>query len=359
LFCAAENSLDDLMHVVFSKLLKGQGKHRVKDASKGPNTEVFGALFELKNPRARLSRSQSRSKAFSALGEFLWYVSGSNKIAFIEHYLPGYSKFSNDGETANGAYGPRLFGMDAVARQLGASEWDRVIRTLRTREGSRNAVIQVFANSDATPENEDKPCTCTLQFAIRNNRLVLHVHMRSNDVIKGLPHDVFSFTTLQEIAARELDKELGSYYHSVASLHLYDDKEDDKPRSQAERYLAEGLHEHVPMPAMPKGNPWDSLNRVIEAEAQIRGAKDDGGSIEGLNPYWMDFVWLLRIHREFKSLDTRSAPIAERYAVLRPIAEMMKELSSDVYKLYVQDRLNRQVEPIGDLFEHKGRTVDG
>lgn len=340
------------MHAIFLQLLKGQGIFRVH-ASKGVNTEVFGTLLELRNPRARLSRSQSRSMAFSALGEFFWYASGSNELSFIEHYLPGYGKFSNDNMTANGAYGPRLFGMHAASRKSGTSEWDRVIRTLRNGAGSRNAVIQIFSNSDATPENRDKPCTCTLQFVIRDDCLHLHVHMRSNDVIRGLPHDVFSFTIMQEIAARQLDKDLGSYFHSVASLHLYDDTDKYVSRSLAERYLAEGLHEYKSMPPMPTGDPWHSLDRVLEAETAIRLGSDHGESIAGLDPYWMDLIWLLRIHQQFKTLDKGTKKSVEKYTVLRSIAEIMKNLSSDVYRIYVQDRLNRKFKPFSTLFHSK------
>jgi thymidylate synthase len=86
-----------------------------------------------------------------------------------------------------------------------------VIRTLCEREGSRNALVQIYDNSDSKPENGDKPCTCTIQFAVRNAQLFMHTHMRSNDAFFGLPHDIFAFTMLQEIAARELGFGLGRY----------------------------------------------------------------------------------------------------------------------------------------------------
>jgi thymidylate synthase len=45
--------------------------------------------------------------------------------------------------------------------------------------------------------------------------------MRSNDAYVGLPYDIFLFTSLQELMASELDIEIGTYYHSVNSLHIY------------------------------------------------------------------------------------------------------------------------------------------
>ena len=60
-------------------------------------------------------------------------------------------------------------------------------------------------------------------------------HMRSNDVFRGLPHDLFCFTMLQELIARSVGVELGSYHHMVGSLHMYE--EDAK---QLEEFIAEG-----------------------------------------------------------------------------------------------------------------------
>jgi thymidylate synthase len=59
-------TLDDLLHEVYKRILR-KGKH-VK-ASKGWNREVTGALLELTNPRARLSRTEKKGKLFSSIGE--------------------------------------------------------------------------------------------------------------------------------------------------------------------------------------------------------------------------------------------------------------------------------------------------
>jgi thymidylate synthase len=46
--------------------------------------------------------------------------------------------------------------------------------------------------------------------------------MRSNDIVWGLPYDVFLFTMLQELLASELSVDIGSYFHYAASFHLYE-----------------------------------------------------------------------------------------------------------------------------------------
>lgn len=356
MFHASEDSLDDLMRAVFKQLLTGRGNFEV-DSSKGRSTEVFGALLELKNPRARLSRSFSKAKAFSPIGELFWYLAGSDSVEFIKHYIPKYPEMIKDEITANGAYGPRIFGKMASKKRDRASEWDRVIRTLHEREGSRNALIQIYANSDAKPKNHDKPCTCTIQFAVRNRQLLMHTHMRSNDAFFGLPHDIFTFTMLQEIAARELGYGLGRYTHSVSSLHLYHDSAatEDRPAntstSDAAAYYREGFHEYRPMPEMPLGDPWPDIEQVKIAEQEIRGGNIDHIARADLAPYWRDFIELFRIHRMFEDLRKRGNEIPSEQATLRRIVKTMKQIAP-IYEIYIRDKLRRKTSPVRDLFEN-------
>lgn len=329
------------MQAVFKRLLSRRSNFRVEGNRKGSNTEVFGALLELKNPRSRLSRSQEKAKIFSALGELMWYLSADNSIRFIEHYIPIYGKFSNDGETANGAYGPRVFGKNPE------SEWQRAMGLLKVKPSTRNAVIQIYSNTDANPKNKDIPCTCTLHFVVRDEKLELHTHMRSNDAFMGLPHDIFSFTMMQEIAARELGVELGSYHHSVASLHLYDDEpaEDGKkrntPKTNAARFVNEDYFDDVPMPAMPFGDPWPHIRKVLDAEAQFRQGNLKYEIEQDLPDYWQDLVRLLKIHALFKR-ETERVRTVEGYRRRNdPIKSLVREMSSEVYRLYVLDRLAR------------------
>ncbi|RWN45270.1 MAG: thymidylate synthase [Mesorhizobium sp.] len=348
-FHHSADNLDDLMRKVFTRLLSGNKRNNRVRSRKGTSTELFGALLELTNPRARLGRSEARARVFSPLGELLWYLSGSDALDQINYYIEGYDEFSDDGETLNGAYGRRIFGR---ARLRGDAEpkdeWQRVIDTLRAEPGSRNAIIQIYANADGArngadgKKSKDIPCTCTLHFVIRKKRLHLHVHMRSNDVFLGLPHDVFSFTMLQEIAARELGVEPGTYHHSVASLHLYDDTERQKPRTNAQKYVDEGLHDIVPMPPMPLGDPWPAVWQVLEAEREIRAGNPNFEPVTDLDPYWRDLIILLRVFALGTLRDTKRA------------AELLDRLNHDGFKLYVLDRIAKKkvADPvIRELFE--------
>jgi thymidylate synthase len=251
--------------------------------------ERAGMLLVLENPRARLSTSESRGKIFSALGELLWYLSGSNETKHITYYIKQYKKDSELDGTIHGAYGPRLIRPDGV------NQLKNIIALLRNKPTSRRAVVQLFSADDLVGTYADVPCTCTIQFLARGKKLDAIVHMRSNDAYWGLPHDVFAFTMIQELIARSLDLELGEYRHFVGSLHIYDEF-----LPQAKAYVNEGWQGRSAMPAMPKGDQFNDLARLLKFEKATRTSRRAPSSVPDMPKYWKDLATLLRIFRAQK-----------------------------------------------------------
>ena len=317
-------TLDDVTHDVFEEIMK---HGRTVTATKGPNRELSGVLLEILDPRARLSRTETRGRVFSCLGELCWYLAGSRDGKFISYYLSHYAKSVED-QVVWGGYGPRLFGQGQFA------QFETIISLLRKKPSSRQAVIQLFSPEDLTGEHLDVPCTLTLQFFIRDNKLDLVACMRSNDAYRGLPHDVFAFTMLQEILARTLDIELGTYRHFVGSLHLYDE---DAQASEA--FLGEGFQSTTkPMPQMPAGDPWESVRALLEAESSIREAGDLGdGFFLSLHPYWQDLIRLLLIFKNTKGGNPAAAQ------------SVGQSMSATVYDVFIEKRLQKyEVEESGN-----------
>ena len=310
----AGDTLDDAMRLALDALMtRGEST----SPSKGDCLELRGVLLEITNPRARLSRSESRGRAFSCLGEFCWYLSGTDELAFIEYYIPTYRHFSENG-ILFGAYGPRLLKMRGMTNQL-----ESVFRLLNRKPSSRQAVIQLFNAEDIVDKHEDIPCTCSLQFFVRNDRLELVTNMRSNDAYLGLPHDVFCFTMLQELMARRLGVELGLYRHFVGSLHLYNRNQDD-----ALQYMGEGWQPTTEyMPSMPLGDPSAQLGHLLDAEKVIRSGKPLDLDKIGLEKYWADLARLLQIFRYSSRernptlVDSLSSAVNNSYA---PYLEKMR-----------------------------------
>lgn len=306
----SEETLDDVMRSVI-EAVRAHGVPIVP--SKGPASELFGVLLHVANPRARLSRTETRGKLFSAIGEFCWHLAKSNDVGFITYYIQDYVRYA-DGDRIFGGYGPRLFNWD------GADQFAEVIALLRRSGSSRKAVIQLFDRHDILQEHRDVPCTCTLQFALREGKLSLFTNMRSNDVYKGLPHDIFCFTMLQEIAARTLSVEIGTYKHAVGSLHLY---EEDFER--AGQFLAEGWQStELPMPPMPSGDQWRDIGMLLEAERSIRttGGFDERMLAE-IAPYWADLIRLLQIFRFRRDRNRKG------------IEDVRSRMDASVYRIYI------------------------
>ena len=315
-------TLDDILHDVFEDLL---AKPFDVVNTRGTSSEIIGLSITLTNPRARLSRSEMKSKAFSAIGELLWYLSGSNELDFIEHYIGAYQNESEDGRTIYGAYGPRLLNMRDKFNQL-----ENVTKLLTANPGTRKAVIQIFDAMGIAEKHAEIPCTCTLQFLIRNNKLNLYVSMRSNDAFKGLPHDIFAFTMLQEIMAVKLGVELGSYHHSVGSLHLYQTE-----RNKAKKYINEGYQPtNLNMPEMPPGDPWPSIKSLLEFESKVRNSEDINPDSMQVDEYWINLAKMLVVYNLFKVNGIQN---------IDKIKQLMDSMNP-IYKVYIQPRMLKLIK---------------
>jgi thymidylate synthase len=319
-------TLDDLLHKVYSALLeRGTPVH----ASRGDTIELEVAALELTNPLARLSRSEARGKVFSCLGELCWYLAGNDSLEMIRYYLSAYDKEAVDGKLP-GAYGPRLFG-PAPANQV-----DRLIELLKARASSRRAVLQLLNAEDMLRE-KDVPCTSSLQFLVRGDALDVVAYMRSNDAVRGLTHDVFCFTMLQEMVARSLGLKLGRYFHVVGSLHFYIDDS-----AMVQRFLDEGFQStKSPMPQMPEGDQQSSIQHFLQVEAAIRLREEiPAGHWHALSTYWQELARLL------EAFGARQARDLERASAIRA------ELANTVYFPYLNALLAR--EATGEVVNHAG-----
>lgn len=133
-----------------------------------------------------------------------------------------------------GAYGPR------VAGDLG-----KMVALMKEDPDTRQAVLSLYdSGRDLARGVKDVPCTVAIQFFLRDRvddlfssvdhalseragveprkRLDMWVVMRSNDAWLGLPYDLGQFSLLQCAVAGALDARIGTYTHSVGSMHLYE-----------------------------------------------------------------------------------------------------------------------------------------
>lgn len=173
--------------------------------------EIIAPQILLLNPRNRIAYNEERkfSTKFAITEALLLFQSG-NEVKYPARYNETMRQFTDDGVTLFGSYGRRI-----------ANNIPKVIDKLKADKKSRQAVLTILQKDDPFVDTKDIPCTLTIQFLIRDDKLNMIVNMRSNDIMWGLPYDMFMFSVLQEVIASTLNIELGWYLHRPASLHLY------------------------------------------------------------------------------------------------------------------------------------------
>lgn len=245
--------IDQVQHWALSRLLAEGGRV----APRGdPTREILLCSFLLTNPRARKLTSPARNWSEAlAVGEFCWHVSGSDDVESLAYYSSAWKSFADaDGRVRGSCYGRRIFNKVFHGR----SQWELARDLLKRDPSSRRAVVDLQGSLLLhRGDSNDVSCATSMQFLIRDEKLHCSVVMRSNDVIWGLPYDVFLFTMLHEMMAVELGVQLGNYGHFAASLHLY-----EKHLSLAEKILSEPVRSSGNMAPMADLHELAELLRV-------------------------------------------------------------------------------------------------
>lgn len=272
--------------------------------------EKLGVTFELTDPRARLPYVPERDFGLAySLAEIVWYLIGNDETDWIANYAPFWKGITDDGVTANSAYGARLFRPHPRIAGGKLTQWDYALDELKRDPDSRRAVMHIRTPCDsvAGAATKDMPCTLSLHPFIRGGKLDMVVNMRSSDLILGIAYDVPFFTLLQEMLANELGVRLGSYVHTSNSLHVY-----EKHYTMCDDILrCEGLI-YSPWPSMPSLPKTDVFAAarcldIVQREARtsltaehLDAALAGFMSIVDLDPYWHDWARVLLMHRARK-----------------------------------------------------------
>tara|TARA_R100000808_G_C2155555_1_gene168663 strand:+ start:17367 stop:18359 length:993 start_codon:yes stop_codon:yes gene_type:complete len=270
--------------------------------------EKLAVKFVLKNPRNRIPYVRPRKFSMHyMIAELLWYLSGDDSTEWIANYSSFWNNISDDGKTANSAYGARIFKPHGRIANFSLIQWEYIIDELKKDPDSRRAVIHIRSPWDSVSAKLDVPCTLTLQFLIRDEKLHMITNMRSSDLILGIAYDIPAFTMFQEMLALELGVELGTYTHISNSLHIYErhfEMVENILRSEEVGQSKMLQLARGEMPALSKDMPIKEmmlfekhlrlLNDVEEINALIE--EIDGLEIDDVS-YWKDWGKILVSHR--------------------------------------------------------------
>lgn len=198
----------------YPDLLKLLRKNGTRTAPRGEETLEMLDVVMVLDPHYPLVTGINRGISTKLISmEALQLISGLSYANRTVKAAPNMSRFL-DGEVFHGAYGPRI-----------APQIEAAINKLKSDADSRQALMTVWNpmyDLLGIAQPRDIPCTALIQLFIRNDKLVMHTTMRSNDAWWGTPHDWGQFTQLMLTIASIMDIEAGDYYHHAVSWHLYE-----------------------------------------------------------------------------------------------------------------------------------------
>jgi Thymidylate synthase len=292
---------DDEYRSLLGNLLKDGSRVRIgrsmSIASEEVTIELLNCALTLADPRDRILAHPLRSlNVFSAVGRFVWMMSGSNRLADIEFYEPRARTFSDDGLTVPGSSeGARL-----INPRPGLNQIENIIEVLKREVNTRRAAVVTYFPEDAGRVSRDIPCTLALVYNVRDGKLHATTVMRANDALRVLPYDLFLFSMLAEFVAVEVGAEFASYYHSSVSMHIY-----ERDIGEATAIAMMPSPESRRMAPMPETTTWSDILKLVDFEAHVRKNAHEiktgwqafvEDAMKIFDPYWRDFALVLILH---------------------------------------------------------------
>jgi thymidylate synthase len=255
-----------------------------KAAPRGQATrELLGFTLRVEDPTNNvLTGVRKGYNAAIGAAEAAQLIGGVSNPALMVRISKNFGRFLDAG-SFHGAYGPRI-----------KTQLPEVVRKLGNDEETRQAIIDIWRpQDDLWGSTVDLPCTLGFQFFIRDNRLIMHTRMRSNDVNWGVPYDIFQFTQLQLTVANALSFQPGEYIHSVGSMHVYE--------KDIDALLDVESHDDYPLGPLGFGAPSDTFGdftihdsmkkarAVVENKVQLIRDADVDWYVKTLSTYFDEF----------------------------------------------------------------------
>ena len=192
------------------------------------------------------------------IAEQIWFLTGAKKLDFLQQYTRIWDDFREDDNTISSAYGYRW------RKHFGRDQITGAIKLLEKDPTSRHAVIMMWdAADDGLNDGTAKknvPCPYSFTLQIINNRLCLHLIIRSNDMMLGNPHDTSGFALLAYIFAEKLGVPPGILTISISNAHIY---QNHLPQAK-EIAKRKTLH-----PPIPFSCPKNALERAQKEDKSL------------------------------------------------------------------------------------------
>jgi thymidylate synthase len=153
--------------------------------------------------------------------ELEWYKSQSLKVEDIPGETPAiWKQVASRHGKINSNYGYLIWSNENYR------QYNNVLEELKANPNSRRAVMIYNRPSMHYDYNKDGMsdfiCTYANTFLIRDDKLISHYLMRSNDAVFGYDNDVHWALHVQKRLAEDLDVECGDIIWTATNLHVYE-----------------------------------------------------------------------------------------------------------------------------------------
>jgi thymidylate synthase len=157
----------------------------------------------------------------SIIHELLWIIKGDTNIKYLKD---NKVKIWDDWADENGDLGP-VYGKQFRNWESPQGEtFDQLaisVNTIKNNPDSRRNLVIAW-NPGELDQMALTPCHCFFQFNVTTDgKLDCQMYQRSSDTFLGVPYNIASYALLTMMIAQVCGLEIGTFYHTFGSLHIY------------------------------------------------------------------------------------------------------------------------------------------
>jgi thymidylate synthase len=259
--------------------------------NKAANAEKINYSFIIEKPsdaEEMQTKCETRNKIIKDYSEKETILFDKGDRVALKDISQVWKRIQNPDGTVNANYGYMVYHLKDAANPLFTeekmSQWEWAKNRLLLLKKTNQAYIHFNRPKDQWNENLDQPCCMFIQFQIRDDKLNLVVHMRSNDLVYGFPYNILYFVKLMhrmisEVKFKYNTLSIGNLIYYASSIHYY-----TKHKSKVEAMLGiNDLKSNVYKDILDMSDV--DLNRMEEGlNVQLLNGMQDGkdGLREGL-----------------------------------------------------------------------------
>jgi thymidylate synthase len=209
-----------VIKIITEGTLSSQPRKKYADGTPANYKQIIGHQMVFDNSQDDAIICTSRKAAWkSSIRELFWiWKLRSNDVNELKKLKCNFwDEWQLDDGTIGKAYGYQL----QKKTYKHASQVDYIIDEIKNNKDSRRIITELW-NAEELEEMSLAPCVHLTQWSVIDDKLYLEVRQRSCDVALGLVANVFQYSILHKLIAKECGLEPANMIWSIHNAHIYD-----------------------------------------------------------------------------------------------------------------------------------------